>query len=103
MYRCRSFLMIILTLGVERCVCSTFILWFAHFYSWGDAMKLLTVHEVAERLAVNPATVMRECRAGKLKHTRVRKAYRFRVQWIDEYIERNSRSVVALFAGRRRA
>ncbi len=51
--------------------------------------SLLTVAEVARRLAVCRATVYRICRDGRLEHVRVSNAIRVPASALDAYVGRS--------------
>jgi excisionase family DNA binding protein len=50
--------------------------------------RLLTAHEVAERLGVTTAWVWAQTRAGRIPHVRLGRYRRFREQAIEEWIGR---------------
>jgi len=52
------------------------------------AERLLTVREVAERLAICIATVYRLCERGALPHVRVSNAIRVRPADVDAFLTR---------------
>jgi excisionase family DNA binding protein len=57
----------------------------------GEARRLMTVHEAAERLRVRPVTVYRLCARGALPHLRVSNAIRLRVDDLEDFVHRNGR------------
>lgn len=50
---------------------------------------LLTKYDVAEQLGCNSETVIVWARKGRLKSTRPGLAYRFRQEWVDEFVAAN--------------
>ena len=57
----------------------------------GEARRLMTVHEAAERLRVRPVTVYRLCARGALSHLRVSNAIRLRVEDLEDFVHRRGR------------
>ncbi|MGZ3445798.1 MAG: helix-turn-helix domain-containing protein [Myxococcaceae bacterium] len=53
--------------------------------------RLLTVREVATRLAVHPSTVYGLCDRGDLEHARVSNAIRIRADAVDAFLRSRSR------------
>lgn len=52
--------------------------------------KLLDINQAAERLSLKTYTVREMCRKKLLQHMRIgpsRGLYRFRPEWLDEYLE----------------
>jgi excisionase family DNA binding protein len=54
----------------------------------GEARRLMTVREAAERLRVRPVTVYRLCARGTLPHLRVSNAIRLRVEDLEDFVHR---------------
>ena len=52
----------------------------------GGAGRLLTVREVAERLAVSTATVYALCERGKLRHVRISNAIRILPDVLESFV-----------------
>lgn len=52
---------------------------------------LLSAEEIAEYLGVNPVTVYRWCREGRLPCVRIGKFWRVRRQALEDFLERNER------------
>lgn len=52
-----------------------------------DDRKLLTVEQLAERLAVNPMTVRRMVNRGQLPAVRIGRAIRFKPADVDAFLE----------------
>ena len=50
----------------------------------------ISAADVAHRLNVHYRTVMRLCKAGKIRHTKVGGQYRFDPSDVEEYIEANT-------------
>jgi excisionase family DNA binding protein len=50
--------------------------------------RLLTAHEVAERLGVTTAWVWAQTRAGKIPHVQLGRYRRFREEAIEDWIRR---------------
>lgn len=55
-----------------------------------DPERLLTINEVAYRLAISRDSVYRLVRSGALAHLRVGERLRFRAQDLDAYLERKT-------------
>ncbi|OPZ16732.1 MAG: Helix-turn-helix domain protein [candidate division BRC1 bacterium ADurb.BinA364] len=51
---------------------------------------LLTLREIAEWLRVNPRTVRRMVDRDKMPAIRVGRQWRFRTDWIDEWLQRGT-------------
>lgn len=51
--------------------------------------RMLTAEEVARQFYVHPRTVVRMVNEGQLKALRVGRQWRFKQDWIDQWIERN--------------
>lgn len=47
---------------------------------------LLTKYDVAEQLGCHPETVTLWARNGRIRSTRPGLAYRFRQEWVDEFV-----------------
>jgi excisionase family DNA binding protein len=58
-----------------------------------DPTRLLTVSDVAHRLAISRDSVYRFVRSGALSPLRVGERLRFRPEEIEEYLERNREAV----------
>ena len=54
----------------------------------GDAIRWLTIREVADRACCQPKTIRRAVRNGQLRAARVdgRRDFRFLENWIDEWL-----------------
>ena len=63
----------------------------ARWYTWRMMQELLGVDEVAAYLAVNPMTVYRWCRAGRLPALKVGKAWRVPRPALEEFLRRGMR------------
>jgi excisionase family DNA binding protein len=53
--------------------------------------ELLTIDQAAERLSLKPCTVREMCRKKQIQHMKIgprRGMYRFRPEWISDYLER---------------
>jgi excisionase family DNA binding protein len=61
----------------------------APHYDAPPTERLLTVNEIADRLAISRDTVYRLVRSGDLHTVRVGERLRFRPPEIDAYLERN--------------
>lgn len=54
---------------------------------------LLTANQAAQQLGISHGTLTQMCRDQVIKHTRIgakRGRYRFRQEWIDEYLSRQT-------------
>ncbi|WP_034766100.1 helix-turn-helix domain-containing protein [Hyphomonas sp. CY54-11-8] len=56
---------------------------------------LLTVQQAAEYLACSDSTVRRRVDEGKLRSVKLGKLLRFRVEWLEDYIECESTALNA--------
>ena len=54
----------------------------------GDAIRWLTIREVADRACCGPKTICRAVRTGQLRAARIdgRRDFRFLENWIDEWL-----------------
>ena len=54
----------------------------------GDAIRWLTIREVADRACCGPNTIRRAVRTGQLRAARIdgRRDFRFLENWIDEWL-----------------
>lgn len=52
--------------------------------------RLVTVEELAERLSVHPRTIQRLVERQEIRAVRVGRQFRFRREWIEEWIQRNT-------------
>jgi excisionase family DNA binding protein len=57
----------------------------------GGIEKHYSTRELAELLAVNPETVRRAVRLGRLRYVRVGRDFRFAASWVEEWLEGSSR------------
>ena len=51
---------------------------------------ILTVEELANALKVNPRTIQRLVRRKELPAIRVGRQWRFRREWVDEWLKKNT-------------
>ena len=59
-----------------------------------EAMRLLTVSEVAEQLCVSSGLVYKLARTGQIEHHRIGARLRFSQQQVDDYLQRSVTEVV---------
>ena len=52
--------------------------------------ELLTVEAVAKQFNVSPRTVVRLVQARQLKALRVGRQWRFKQEWVEAWVERNT-------------
>jgi excisionase family DNA binding protein len=57
---------------------------------WNSVAEIMTVRDLAEYLRVSEAKVYRMAQDGHIPAFRVGRAWRFKKEQIDEWIERNS-------------
>ena len=56
-------------------------------------MSLLDIKQAASMLGIGESTLSQMCRDGKITHTKIGPRgglYRFRIEWIDLYLEQNT-------------
>lgn len=56
-----------------------------------EVPKLYTEQEVAEHLGIDPETLVRERREGKIAYVKVRGRPRYTARHVEEYLKRNER------------
>ena len=54
---------------------------------------MLTAEEVAEKFRVSTRTVLRLIDAGQIRAIRVGRQWRFKKEWVDEWVERNTTDI----------
>jgi excisionase family DNA binding protein len=65
-------------------------------------MAWLTVKQAAERAQVSEATIRREVKARRLSAARIggRRSWRFRGEWVDEWLQASEQPAIQLRAAR---
>lgn len=52
--------------------------------------RLMTVAEVATSLGISTKTLLEMVRDGKIKHIKLGQGYKFREQWVVDYVEEHA-------------